>query len=84
MVNFRFVGIHISRNFRDDHHHMSCLLRVGALDSETLQQTNKRLQINIKPPEPRPQINDKIDVKMVRKKIMGLCQKRVQFGDFFS
>ena len=32
---------------------------------------------------PRPQINDKIDVKMVRKKITGFCQKRVQFGDFF-
>ena len=23
------------------------------------------------------------DVKMVRKKITGFCQKRVQFGDFF-
>ena len=33
--------------------------------------------------EPRPQINDKIDVKMVRKKITGFYQKRVQFGDFF-
>ena len=33
--------------------------------------------------EPRPQINDKIDVKMVRKKYTGFCQKRVQCGDFF-
>ena len=32
---------------RDHCHHMSRLLRVGALDSETLQHTNKRLQINI-------------------------------------
>ena len=32
---------------RDDLHHMSRLLRVGALDSETLQHTSKRLQINI-------------------------------------
>ena len=32
---------------RDDQHNMSRLLRVGALVSETLQHTNKRLQINI-------------------------------------
>ena len=62
---------------------MSHLLRVGALDSETLQHSNERLQIIIKPSEPRPQINDKIDVKMVSKKNTGFCQKRVQFGDFF-
>ena len=62
---------------------MSPHLRVGALDSEKLQHTNKRLQINIKPIEPRPQINDKIDLKMVRKKFTGVCQKRFQFGDFF-
>ena len=32
---------------RDNQHNMSRLLRVGALVSETLQHTNKRLQINI-------------------------------------
>ena len=32
---------------RDDQHSMSRLLPVGALVSETLQHTNKRLQINI-------------------------------------
>ena len=62
---------------------MSRILPVGALDSETLQHTNKRLQMNILPSEPRPQINDKIDVKMVRKNITGSCQKRVEFGDSF-
>ena len=69
---------------RNDHHNMSCILRVGALDSETSQHTNKRLQINIKPSEPRLQINDKIDqCENGKKKITGICQKRVQFDEFF-
>ena len=80
MVNFCFLSLkNVTATFfsswhsyiahsRDDHHHMSRLLRVGAIDSETLQHTNKRLPINIEPSEPRPPISDKIDVNMVRKK----------------
>ena len=62
---------------------MSCILRVGVLDSETLQHTNKRLQINILLSEPRPQINDKIDVKMVRKKLRVSVRRELNLVIFF-
>ena len=62
---------------------MSRILRLGALDSETLQHTNKRLQINILPSEPRPKINDKIDVKMVRKKNYGFLSEEGSIFEFF-
>ena len=63
---------------------MSRLLRVGALVSETLQHTNKRLRINILPSGPRPQINDKIDVKMVRKKLRVSVRRGFNLVIFFQ